>query len=81
MCDWMTAMPGETLQCAGRHDGRKRPDGRDASAAAGRRAVRGGSWLDRPKRCTSSFRLSYEPYQRVFNVGSRIVSEANPGLP
>ncbi|MBN2292175.1 MAG: formylglycine-generating enzyme family protein, partial [Pirellulales bacterium] len=37
--------------------------------------VRGGSWRDRPKRCTSSFRLGYRPYQRVYNVGFRVVCE------
>ena len=35
--------------------------------------VRGGSWRDRPKRCTSSFRLFYRSYQKVFNVGFRVV--------
>ena len=29
----------------------------------------------RPYRCTSSFSLSYLPYQRVFNVGFRVVGE------
>jgi len=53
-------------------------DGRDDPASDGRRVVRGGSWLDRPKRSTSSFRLSYPPYQRVFNVGFRVVCEASP---
>ena len=42
---------------------------------AGRRVVRGGSWYDRPKRCTSAFRLDYAPYQNVFNVGFRVVME------
>jgi formylglycine-generating enzyme required for sulfatase activity len=37
--------------------------------------VRGGSWYDRPKRCTSSFRLAYEPYEPVFNVGFRVIAE------
>jgi formylglycine-generating enzyme required for sulfatase activity len=50
-------------------------DGRDAPAALGRRVVRGGSWYDRPKRCTSSFRLAYEPYEPVFNVGFRVIAE------
>jgi len=39
----------------------------------GRVVVRGGSWRDRPKRCTASFWLSYPSYQRVFNVGFRVV--------
>jgi len=40
--------------------------------------VRGGSWYDRPKRATSSYRLAYAPYARVFNVGFRIVAEDLP---
>jgi formylglycine-generating enzyme required for sulfatase activity len=40
-----------------------------------RRVVRGGSWYDRPHRCTSSYRLSYPEYQPVFNVGFRVVVE------
>ncbi|MBC8871398.1 MAG: SUMF1/EgtB/PvdO family nonheme iron enzyme [Planctomycetes bacterium] len=51
-------------------------DGREAPASTGRKVVRGGSWRDRPRRCTSSFRLSYLPYQRVYNVGFRVVCEA-----
>ena len=43
--------------------------------ADGRKVVRGGSWRDRPYRCTSSFRLGYQPYQRVYNVGFRVVCE------
>ena len=42
-----------------------------------KRVVRGGSWRDRPKRATSSFRVSYEPYQKIFNVGFRIIVEAS----
>jgi len=52
-----------------------REDGRSEPSAEGRRVVRGGSWYDRPKRCTSSFRLAYEPYQPVFNVGFRVILE------
>jgi formylglycine-generating enzyme required for sulfatase activity len=39
------------------------------------RTVRGGSWYDRPKRATSSFRLDYPAWQRVYNVGFRVVVE------
>ena len=39
------------------------------------KTVRGGSWRDRPKRCKSSFRISYPAFQRVFNVGFRIAVE------
>ncbi len=52
-------------------------DGRNTSDAAQNRVVRGGSWRDRPKRCTSSFRLSYPQWQRVFNVGFRIAIEVS----
>jgi len=37
------------------------------------RAVRGGSWDDRPRRVRSAFRLSYAPDFRVYNVGFRVV--------
>ncbi len=39
------------------------------------KVVRGGSFLDRPYRATSSYRLNYSPWQPVFNVGFRIVVE------
>ncbi|NQU23315.1 MAG: SUMF1/EgtB/PvdO family nonheme iron enzyme [Candidatus Nealsonbacteria bacterium] len=48
----------------------------DDEATPGRKVVRGGSWRDRPKRSTSSFRLSFQPYQKVYNVGFRVVCEA-----
>jgi formylglycine-generating enzyme required for sulfatase activity len=48
------------------------PDATDAGA----RVVRGGSWRDRPHRARSSFRLSYPAWQKVFNVGFRVVVEA-----
>ncbi len=53
-------------------------DGRNDLSAAGPRVVRGGSWQDRPKRATSSFRIAYEPWQKVFNVGFRVVCEMGP---
>ena len=39
------------------------------------RVVRGGSWHDRPFRCTSSFRLGYPAWQRVYHTGFRVVIE------
>ena len=48
-------------------------DGRNDAAVAGRKVVRGGSWYDRPKRCRSAFRLSYPQWQKVYNVGFRVV--------
>ncbi len=39
----------------------------------GLRIARGGSWYDRPPGATVNARVIYQPYQRVFNVGFRIV--------
>ena len=50
-------------------------DGRNAPGAEGRKVVRGGSWYDRPKRCRSAFRLSYQPYQRIYSVGFRVMCQ------
>ncbi len=48
-------------------------DGRNDPGVQGRKVVRGGSFYDPPKRCRSSFRLAYPAWQRVFNVGFRVV--------
>ncbi|NQV35472.1 MAG: SUMF1/EgtB/PvdO family nonheme iron enzyme [Phycisphaeraceae bacterium] len=53
-------------------------DGRNDLTAKGDKVVRGGSWYDRPKRCSSSFRLSYPAWRKVYNVGFRVVMEAPP---
>ncbi len=37
------------------------------------KVVRGGSWRERPKRSTASFRIPYQPWQKVYNTGFRIV--------
>lgn len=50
-------------------------DGRNDPSSPGRRVARGGSWYDRPKLCTSSFRRAYRPYQKVYNVGFRVIIE------
>ena len=55
-------------------------DGRDDPGADGEKVVRGGSFFDPPKRARSTFRLRYPPWRRVFNVGFRVVCEAD-GLP
>ena len=52
-------------------------DGRNDIGDTGRKVVRGGSWYDRPKRCRSAFRLSYPAWQKVYNVGFRIVVESD----
>ncbi len=43
-----------------------------------RRTVRGGSWADRPSRATASSRWGYYPWQRVVDVGFRIVIRPEP---
>jgi formylglycine-generating enzyme required for sulfatase activity len=55
-------------------DGRNDPRDNDFVVA------RGGSWYDRPKRSRSAFRLSYPAWQKVYNVGLRVVIEAESGL-
>jgi formylglycine-generating enzyme required for sulfatase activity len=57
-----------------------RSDGRENLSGTERRVARGGSWRDRPKRSTASYRLGYQSYQRVFNVGFRIAVSADPAL-
>lgn len=39
------------------------------------RAVRGGSWYDRPGRATSSWRWGYPGWRQVYNVGFRVMIE------
>lgn len=43
---------------------------------SGFKVIRGGSFYDRPVRARSAFRLAYPNWQRVFNVGFRVVCEA-----
>jgi len=57
----------------------KGDDGRNRIDSSAERAVRGGSWRDRPKRCGSAFRLSYPNWQKVYNVGFRVVIQAEKG--
>ncbi|HJN07978.1 MAG TPA: SUMF1/EgtB/PvdO family nonheme iron enzyme [Pirellulaceae bacterium] len=49
-------------------------DGRNAQVR-GRKVVRGGSWDDRPRHSTSSYRLSHPSWQRVYDVGFRVIVE------
>jgi formylglycine-generating enzyme required for sulfatase activity len=55
-------------------------DGRNSLAAGGERVVRGGSFYDRPPRARSAFRLAYPSWQRVFNVGFRVVCETDVAI-
>jgi len=53
-------------------------DGRNDPALEEERVARGGSWRDRPPRARAAFRLAYRPYQRVYNVGFRVVCGEGP---
>jgi len=55
-------------------------DGRNDMDAGSRKVIRGGSWYDRPVRCRSAFRLSYPAWQKVYNVGFRIIIEADESV-
>ena len=48
-----------------------------AGASPEHKVVRSGSWVDRPKRSRSAMRLGYPTWQRVFNVGFRVVCESD----
>jgi formylglycine-generating enzyme required for sulfatase activity len=52
----------------------KDDDGRN-SGSEGRKTVRGGSWHDRPFRASSTYRLGFPAWQRVYHTGFRIVVE------
>lgn len=47
----------------------------DYDANSTQKVVRGGSWRDRPHRARSGARLGYPTWQKVFNVGFRVVCE------
>lgn len=50
-------------------------DDRNNAQSGARKVVRGGSFFDNPARCRSGFRLAYPSWQRVFNVGFRVICE------
>jgi formylglycine-generating enzyme required for sulfatase activity len=50
-------------------------DGRNDPQTAERKVARGGSWADRPVDAGSTVRRAYEPWQRVFDVGFRVIVE------
>ncbi len=52
-------------------------DGRNDVSTRVDKVVRGGSWHDRPSRARSAIRFAYTPWQKVFNVGFRVVCRAN----
>ena len=50
-------------------------DGREDESAEGPKAVRGGSFASRPRNATSSWRWGYDPWQKVYDVGFRVLIE------
>lgn len=50
-------------------------DGRNSGDLSKEKVVRGGSWHERPKLARSGFRLMYPTWQKVHNVGFRVVIE------
>jgi len=46
--------------------------------AAGRAVAGGGSWYTHPVRALFDCRVAYPPWQRVFDVGFRVVMEDSP---
>ncbi|HOD83099.1 MAG: Formylglycine-generating sulfatase enzyme [Planctomycetes bacterium ADurb.Bin126] len=48
-------------------------DGRNDPASRERRTARGGSWADRPADAGSSVRRAYQPWQKVHDVGFRVI--------
>lgn len=48
-------------------------DGRNDGSAAGRKVARGGSWADRPADAGSSVRRAFESWQKVHDIGFRVV--------
>jgi formylglycine-generating enzyme required for sulfatase activity len=47
----------------------------DSNETAEYKVVRGGSYLERPKFSTAAARKAYYPWQKVFNVGFRVIIE------
>ena len=50
-------------------------DGRNGLDVKARKVARGASWADRPKIAGSAFRQAYLPWQKVHNVGIRLIIE------
>ena len=58
-------------------------DGRNDESTRERKVARGGSWADRPGDAGSSVRRAFESWQKVHDVGFRIVINQSPaaGIP
>ena len=51
-------------------------DGRNVVNGSGLKVVRGGSWWDLPRTATSAYRWRYHAWEKVYNVGFRVVMAA-----
>lgn len=51
------------------------PYNEKAQGTGTEKVVRGGSWTEHPKTCTTYYRKSYLPWQKVYNVGFRVIIE------
>jgi formylglycine-generating enzyme required for sulfatase activity len=49
------------------------PGNENFQGASLQKMVRGGSWIDHPKYATAYFRKSFLPWQKVYNVGFRVI--------
>ncbi|MDO5565702.1 MAG: SUMF1/EgtB/PvdO family nonheme iron enzyme, partial [Planctomycetia bacterium] len=54
-------------------------DGRNNGDLSSHKVARGGSWRDRPKWARCGVRRDYESWQKVFNVGFRLVCDQPEG--
>jgi len=50
-------------------------DGRNACKTTTKKVARGGSWSDRPRDAGASVRFPYQSWQKVYNVGFRVIIE------
>ncbi|WP_338394756.1 SUMF1/EgtB/PvdO family nonheme iron enzyme [Fulvitalea axinellae] len=50
-------------------------DGRNAGNLDSEKTVRGGSWKERPRHGAAGYRNGYKSWQKVYNVGFRVVIE------
>ena len=53
----------------------KDDDGRNGGSLSTLKTARGGSWNNRPATAGSSIRFPYQPWQKVYDVGFRIIVE------
>ncbi len=53
----------------------KADDGRNVGDLLKEKVARGGSWFDRPAQSRNGSRIGYPAYQKVYNVGFRVICE------